>query len=80
MGHAAEPRRETNLSFHCLVQDEYADSPGSVITADFYHANALLPLSDDAIIAKIKSHMEVCEPAFIGGWRVQVQVLSGKGS
>ncbi|MEW5300652.1 MAG: hypothetical protein WDW36_003566 [Sanguina aurantia] len=54
--------------------------PGSVITADFYHANALLPLSDDAIIAKIKSHMEVCEPAFIGTKVVDSIVLRFKNA
>jgi hypothetical protein len=31
------------------LQDEYKDEPGTVITADFYHANALLPLTDDQV-------------------------------
>jgi hypothetical protein len=43
-----------------LPQDEYADAPGSVITADFYGANELLPLTDDEVVARVKSHLEVC--------------------
>ena len=51
-------------------QDEYRDAPGSVITADFYNASALLPLSDEAIVARVKAHLETCEPsAFKGRWR-----------
>ncbi|KAF6263863.1 hypothetical protein COO60DRAFT_1470323 [Scenedesmus sp. NREL 46B-D3] len=46
------------------LQDEYRYAPGSVITADFYGANELLPLSDDEVVARVKSHLEVCEPGF----------------
>ena len=31
------------------LQDEYRREPGSVVELDFYHAGALLPLSDEAI-------------------------------
>lgn len=41
--------------------------PGSVITADFYNASALLPLSDDAIVARVKAHLETCEPQVFKG-------------
>lgn len=46
------------------MQDEYKDEPGTVIAADFYHANTLLPLSHADIIAKVKHNLGVCEPAF----------------
>lgn len=35
-----------------------------MITADFYGASALLPLTDQEIVDRIKSHIEVCEPGF----------------
>lgn len=41
------------------MQDEYKDAPGSVITADFYGANELLPLTDEEVVARVKSHLEV---------------------
>eukprot|EP00879_Flechtneria_rotunda_P028371 GHRR01030475.1.p1 GENE.GHRR01030475.1~~GHRR01030475.1.p1 ORF type:complete len:457 (+),score=95.91 GHRR01030475.1:1370-2740(+) len=46
------------------LQDEYKESPGSVITADFYNASALLPLSDQEVVERVQSHLAVCEPAF----------------
>eukprot|EP00878_Enallax_costatus_P019916 GHUV01021029.1.p1 GENE.GHUV01021029.1~~GHUV01021029.1.p1 ORF type:complete len:497 (+),score=100.84 GHUV01021029.1:173-1663(+) len=46
------------------LQDEYWDATGSVITADFYGASALLPLTDQEIVDRVKSHIEVCEPGF----------------
>lgn len=49
-------------------QDEYRDAPGSVISADFYHANALLPLSDEAIVQRVVEHVAKCEPGFKGAW------------
>lgn len=50
--------------FMRLAQDEYKDEPGTVIAADFYHANQLLPLSDEEIIAKVHRNITLCEPAF----------------
>jgi len=38
--------------------------PGSVIEMDFYHAGALLPLSDDAILARVKAYLDQMVPAF----------------
>lgn len=50
----------------CRAQDEYRNEPGSVITADFYNASALLPLTDEAIVQRVKSHLVTCEPGFRG--------------
>lgn len=52
-------------------QDEYKREPGAVIAADFYHSNMLMPLSDEAIVAKVQHNLEACEPGFIGA-RVRV--------
>ena len=46
------------------LQDEYRDEPGSVIEADFYHANQLLPLSDEQIVEKVQRDLATCIPAF----------------
>lgn len=48
------------------LHDEYQDSPGSVIAADFYHANVLLPMSDEEIVGKIMESLVACEPGFKG--------------
>jgi len=37
---------------------------GSVVSADFYNASELLPLSDEAIVARVLSHLRECEPGF----------------
>ena len=37
------------------MQDEYRDEPFTVIEADFYGANVLMPLPDDALVAKVAS-------------------------
>jgi uncharacterized protein with NAD-binding domain and iron-sulfur cluster len=46
------------------LQDEYRDEPGSVIEADFYHANQLLPMSDEQIVAKVQRDLTTCIPDF----------------
>lgn len=46
------------------LHDEWRDHPGSVIEADFYHANQLLPMSDDQIIAKVHQDLSTCIPEF----------------
>lgn len=46
------------------LHDEWKDTPGSVIEADFYHANQLLPLSDEQIIAKVQRDLATCVPQF----------------
>lgn len=58
--------RTTGWTFFDLnaLHDEYRDAPGSVIEADFYHANQLLPLSDEQIIAKVQRDLATCIPEF----------------
>ena len=46
------------------LHDEYQDEPNSVIEADFYHANQLLPMSDKQIIDKVHQDLTTCIPAF----------------
>lgn len=46
------------------LHDEYLDSPETVIEADFYHANQLLPLSNEQIVNKVKRDLATCIPAF----------------
>ncbi|MBE9128415.1 MULTISPECIES: hydroxysqualene dehydroxylase [unclassified Coleofasciculus] len=46
------------------LQDEYAYEPGSVIEADFYHANQLLPMSDEQIVEKVHRDLATCVPEF----------------
>ncbi len=46
------------------LQDEWKGESGSVIEADFYHANPLLPMSDDQIVAKVHRDLATCVPAF----------------
>lgn len=36
-----------------MRQDEYRDEPFTVLEADFYGANSLLPLSDEELVAKV---------------------------
>ncbi|MBD1866864.1 FAD-dependent oxidoreductase [Cyanobacteria bacterium FACHB-471] len=47
-----------------MLHDEWKDEPGSVIEADFYHANQLLPLDDEQIIAKVHQDLATCVPQF----------------
>ncbi|MEO0354449.1 MAG: FAD-dependent oxidoreductase [Cyanobacteria bacterium P01_A01_bin.3] len=46
------------------LHDEFADAPGSVIEADFYHANQLLPMSDEQIVEKVQRDLATCVPEF----------------
>jgi uncharacterized protein with NAD-binding domain and iron-sulfur cluster len=46
------------------LHDEYRDFPGSVVEADFYHANQLLPMSDPQVIAKVHHDLATCLPEF----------------
>mmetsp|Transcript_10302 Transcript_10302/g.28093 ORF Transcript_10302/g.28093 Transcript_10302/m.28093 type:complete len:554 (-) Transcript_10302:461-2122(-) len=57
------------------LQDEYRNAEGSVITVDFYNASALLPLTDEALIQRVRGHLEKCEPGFKGAKVVDSVVL-----
>ncbi|MBO3459226.1 FAD-dependent oxidoreductase [Aetokthonos hydrillicola Thurmond2011] len=46
------------------LHDEYRDEPGTVIEADFYHANQLLPLQDEQILPLVQRYLGVCVPEF----------------
>ncbi|KAH8971179.1 hypothetical protein BDL97_02G129400 [Sphagnum fallax] len=46
------------------LHDEYRDEPGTVVEADFYHANQFLPLSDDQIVKKVKEYLVTCINGF----------------
>lgn len=46
------------------LHDEYQDQPYTVIEADFYHANQLLPMSDEQIVNKVHRDLATCIPAF----------------
>ncbi|RMH76740.1 MAG: FAD-dependent oxidoreductase [Cyanobacteria bacterium J007] len=58
--------RTTGWTFFDLnsLHDEYLDEPGTVIEADFYHANQLMVQDDRQIIAKVKQDISTCIPAF----------------
>lgn len=42
------------------IQDEHKDESVTVLQADFYHANELLPLNDEVIVEKVKSYLSIC--------------------
>ncbi|MEM8832209.1 MAG: FAD-dependent oxidoreductase [Cyanobacteria bacterium P01_G01_bin.19] len=46
------------------LHDEYHSEPNTVIEADFYHANQLLPMSDEQIVEKVHRDLTTCIPAF----------------
>ncbi|XXG86297.1 hypothetical protein AAC387_Pa11g1219 [Persea americana] len=42
------------------IYEEYKDEPVTVLEAVFYHANQLLPLKDEQIVAKVMSYLPKC--------------------
>ncbi|KAB5561483.1 hypothetical protein DKX38_006440 [Salix brachista] len=40
--------------------DEHRNSPATILQADFYHANELLPLKDEHIATKVMSYLSKC--------------------
>lgn len=46
------------------LHDEYKNEPGSVIEVDYYHANQLLPLSDEQVVNLTQKDLAGCIPTF----------------
>ena len=46
------------------LHDEFRDEPGTVVEADFYHANQLIPLKDEEIVSLVQRDLATCIPAF----------------
>lgn len=46
------------------LHDEYKDEAGTVVEADYYHANQLLNLTDKQIIPLVQKDLAGCIPAF----------------
>ncbi|KAK1558399.1 hypothetical protein Q3G72_001903 [Acer saccharum] len=46
------------------IYDEHKDDPVTVLQADFYHANELLPLKDEQVLAKVMSCLSKCIKEF----------------
>ncbi|MBW4575732.1 MAG: FAD-dependent oxidoreductase [Aphanothece sp. CMT-3BRIN-NPC111] len=46
------------------LHDEYRNELGTVIEADFYHANQLLPLSNEEIVPMVHRDLATCIPQF----------------
>ena len=46
------------------LHDEYKNEPGTVIEADFYHANQFLPLGDEELVPLVQHDLATCIPAF----------------
>ncbi|KAL5561241.1 hypothetical protein UlMin_030988 [Ulmus minor] len=42
------------------IHDEHKDSPVTVLQADFYYANELLPQKDDYLVDKVMSYLSKC--------------------
>ncbi|MGK7910482.1 MAG: FAD-dependent oxidoreductase [Synechococcus sp.] len=57
------------------LHDEFADAPGSVIEADFYHANQLLPMSDEQVVEKVQRDLATCIPEFASAQVVDRSVI-----
>ncbi|KAJ0076674.1 hypothetical protein Patl1_35996 [Pistacia atlantica] len=46
------------------IHDEHKDGPVTVLQADFYHANELLPLEDEDVLAKVMPYLSKCIKGF----------------
>ncbi|MGB5596994.1 MAG: FAD-dependent oxidoreductase, partial [Crocosphaera sp.] len=57
------------------LHDEYKDLPGTVIEADFYHANQLLMMNDEQIIKKIHQDLTTCIPGFANAKIIDSRVI-----
>ncbi len=57
------------------LHDEYKDLSGSVIEADFYHANQLLTLNDEQIVKKVHQDLTTCIPGFANANIIDSRVI-----
>ncbi|KAG9442876.1 hypothetical protein H6P81_018730 [Aristolochia fimbriata] len=57
------------------IYDEYKDEPVTVVAADFYYANQLLPLTDEQIVSKAKSYLSKCVKEFEDASVMQQEVF-----
>lgn len=46
------------------LHDQYRNQSGTVVEADYYHANQLLPLDDESLVAQVQQNLSGCIPAF----------------
>jgi uncharacterized protein with NAD-binding domain and iron-sulfur cluster len=46
------------------LHDEFREAPGTVVEADFYHANQFLPMTDEDIIQRVQQYLATCIPEF----------------
>lgn len=46
------------------LHDEYKNEPGTVVEADYYHANQLLNLSDEQVLPLVQKDLAGCLPPF----------------
>lgn len=60
------------------LHDEYQNEPNTVIEADFYHANQLLPMTDEQIINKVHRDVSTCIPTFSAAQVVDSSVIRVK--
>jgi uncharacterized protein with NAD-binding domain and iron-sulfur cluster len=58
-----------------VLHDEYHDEPNTVVEVDFYHANQLLPMSDEQIVAKVQRDLATCVPEFLSATVVDHSVI-----
>jgi uncharacterized protein with NAD-binding domain and iron-sulfur cluster len=57
------------------LHDEYKDEQGTVVEADFYHANQFLPLDNKEIIPIVQQYLTTCIPAFRGAKVIDSSVI-----
>ncbi|MDJ0842832.1 hydroxysqualene dehydroxylase [Crocosphaera sp.] len=57
------------------LHDEYKELSGSVIEADFYHANQLLTMNDEQIVKKVHQDLTTCVPGFANANIVDSRVI-----
>ncbi len=57
------------------LHDQYEGEKGSVVEVDFYHANQLLPMSDEAIVKKVHQDLTTCIADFANAEIIDYSVV-----